>query len=75
MEESICQKADNKIIQAEIEGLWQHLVTEQLRRQREGLLHQLAMTQEKPEPQFSNWQEPRPVGSQEGLYSCRQQTS
>ena len=70
-EESIRQKADNEIIRAEIEELRQCL----LLRQREDLLHQLAMTQEWPEPKFGNGQEPRLEGSQEGQYSCRQRTS
>ena len=74
-EESICQKADNKIIQVEIKGLWQRLAAKQLQQQREDLLHQLAVTREWPEPQFGNRQEPRPEGSQEGRYSCRQGTS
>ena len=74
-EESIRQKADNEIIRAEIEVLRQRLETEQLLRRREDLLHQLAMTQEWPEPQFGNGQEPRPEGSQEGRYRCRQRTS
>ena len=74
-EESIRQKADNEIIRAEIEVLRQRLEAEQLLRRREDLLHQLAMTQEWPEPQFGNGQEPRPEGSQEGRYRGRQRTS
>ena len=74
-EESIRQKADNEIIRAEIKVLRQRLDAEQLLRQREDLLHQLAIPRERPEPQFGNGQEPRPEGSQEGLYRSRQRTS
>ena len=70
-EESIRQKAHNEIIRAEIEELQHRL----LLRQREDLLHQLAMPLERPEPQFGNGQEPSLEGSQEGRYCCKQQTS
>ena len=43
-EESIHQKADNEIIQMEIEVLRQHLAAKQLQQQHKDLLHQLAMT-------------------------------
>ena len=55
--------------------LRQRLAAEKLQRQHEDLLNQLAKTRERPEPQFGNGQKPRPEGSQEGRYCCRQGTS